>query len=829
METNQPIRILFVEDVPADAELAARVIRKEGLAFTSTCVGTQDEFIAALDEFRPDVIVSDYTMPQFDGMRALKISLERDPALPFIVLTGTLNEETAVKCIKAGATDYVIKDRITRLPFAVKDALAQRKTLQAKEAAEQALRASEQRFRSILDNIEDGCYEVNTAGNFTFLNPALVRMLGRPANELMGMNNRLYMTPEGGKAVFQTFNRVFRTGIPEQALDWNLVRPDGTLRSVEVSVSLIKAADGSINGFRGTVHDITERKREEEALAQERNLLRTLIDNLPDRIYAKDAEARFTLNNTAHLRSFGAQTQEEAVGKTDLDIRPRYVAARYAADDQAVIQSGEPLLNREEPTVLPTGEMGWLLTTKVPLRDPQGKVVGLVGISHDITKRVQAQETLRQSAARLETMHAIDQATLAMQPIARIAETALRSFRRLVPCWQASVMLFDAEAGEVTVVAVHAEGETKLSAGARFPAEAFRIAELQQGRPHIVEDIRNLPQLPPALQALQAEGMRSFVNIPLFAEDRPIGVLNLGADRVGAFSAEQLTIAREVADQLAIAIQQARLREQVQRRTAELEQRVAERTVELSETAARLQTANEKLKELDQLKSQFVANVSHELRTPLTNIKVYLHLLERGKPEKHAQYMTTLHSETNHLEHLIEDLLDISRLDQGKIRIRLAAVDVNRVMAMLVDARALLVKQAGLTLEVLPQPELPPALADADRLMQVLINLIANAVNYTPTGGSLVLSSGLQRSDGQTWVTLTVRDTGLGITPEDQAHIFERFYRGEAARQSATPGTGLGLAICQEIMQRHGGQITVESQVGQGSTFTVWLPAATHE
>jgi PAS domain S-box-containing protein len=135
-----------------------------------------------------------------------------------------------------------------------------------RKRTENELRESEERFRSILDNIEDGYFEVDTAGNFTFFNPALVRMLGRPANELMGMNNRLYMTPEGGKAVFQTFNRIFRTGIPEQALNWDLVRPDGTLRSVEVSVSLIKAADGSIIGFRGTVRDITERKRAEAQL-----------------------------------------------------------------------------------------------------------------------------------------------------------------------------------------------------------------------------------------------------------------------------------------------------------------------------------------------------------------------------------------------------------------------------------------------------------------------------------------------------------------------------------------------------------------------------------
>jgi signal transduction histidine kinase len=424
-------------------------------------------------------------------------------------------------------------------------------------------------------------------------------------------------------------------------------------------------------------------------------------------------------------------------------------------------------------------------------------------------------------------MHEIDQVTLAAQPVEVIARTVLRGLRRLVPYWLASVVLFDAEAGEVTVVAVHAEGETKLCAGARFPSEVFRIPELQQGRPHVVEDIRNLPQLPPELQALQAEGMRSFVNIPLFVEDRPIGMLNLGTDIVGAFSAEQVVIARQVADLLAIAIQQARLHEQVQRHTAELEQRVAERTAELTAANRSLQAANERLKELDRLKSQFVSNVSHELRTPLTNIKWYLWLLEHGKPEKRVQYMATLNSETDLLQRLIEDLLDLSRLDQGRARFDLAPVDVNRPVAMLVDARGSLVSERGLSLTVQTEPKLPPVLADANMLMQVLTNLIANAANYTPAGGRIVVSSGLQQRDGQPWVTLAVRDTGLGITPEDQALIFERFYRGEAARQTGVAGTGLGLSICQEIVQRHNGRIWVESAgEGQGSTFYVALPVA---
>jgi two-component system sensor histidine kinase/response regulator len=246
---------------------------------------------------------------------------------------------------------------------------------------------------------------VDTAGNLTFFNPAHVRMLGRPANELMGMNYRLYMTLEGAKAVYQTYNRVFQTGIPEQAFDWELVRPDGTRRSVEVSVSLIKAADGSIKGFRGIVRDITARKQAEEALANERNLLRTLIDNLPDLIYVKDTASRYLLSNSAHAAFLEVGSPEAVVGKSVFDLFPPELAEGFRADDQMVMQSGQPLINREELAASrKTGRSQWNLTTKVPLRDGTGKIVGLLGIARNITTRKEAEAELARQKQFFESL-----------------------------------------------------------------------------------------------------------------------------------------------------------------------------------------------------------------------------------------------------------------------------------------------------------------------------------------------------------------------------------------------------------------------------------------
>jgi signal transduction histidine kinase len=313
--------------------------------------------------------------------------------------------------------------------------------------------------------------------------------------------------------------------------------------------------------------------------------------------------------------------------------------------------------------------------------------------------------------------------------------------------------------------------------------------------------------------------MQSLVSVPLLVHDQLTGTLNLAANSRSAFRPEHIDIAAEVADQIAVMLQQARLREQVQRHTAELEIRVAERTRELS-------LANEQLKELDRAKDQFVSNVSHELRTPLANLKLYLALLDRGKPEKRAESMQTLQREQQRLDKMIEDLLDLSRLDLGVTPIRLIPTDLNLLLSQLIADRAALVAEHQLVLDYQPDDNLPLALIDPVMLTEVITNLVGNAINYTPSGGLISVSTTVQQRKGHDWVTFTVQDNGPGISANDLSHLFERFYRGEVGRKASAPGTGLGLAISKEIVEKMGGRITAESEPNHGATFTVWLRPA---
>ncbi len=233
------------------------------------------------------------------------------------------------------------------------------------------------------------------------------------------------------------------------------------------------------------------------------------------------------------------------------------------------------------------------------------------------------------------------------------------------------------------------------------------------------------------------------------------------------------------------------------------------------------------LKEVDRLKSQFVSDVSHELRTPLTNIRLYLDLLETTEDEaKRARYLETLTRESERLANLIDDLLSLSRLEAGATPFNPEMVDIGELLLALVEDRRSLAASRGLELYMESDTSLPKVHVDKRLMSQIFTNLLTNAMNYTPEGGRITVRSTVPKGKHGNWVTAVIEDSGMGILPDQQPLIFERFYRGYAGESSGESGTGLGLSICKEIADLHGGRITVEStgQEGEGSKFTVWLP-----
>ena len=230
-------------------------------------------------------------------------------------------------------------------------------------------------------------------------------------------------------------------------------------------------------------------------------------------------------------------------------------------------------------------------------------------------------------------------------------------------------------------------------------------------------------------------------------------------------------------------------------------------------------------KMLERLRARFISNISHELRTPLTTLKTYLHLLRR-MPELLPEYLDILEREVDWQARLVEDVLEISRLDSGAIRIQFGPVGLNALAAEVVDAQRPLALAQGLVLECRLAEKGPVARADPDALRIVLSNLVRNSIQYTLSGGRVEVSTGEEEGEGHRWATIAVADTGIGIPKDELPYIFDRFFRGDRPRQMQIPGTGLGLSIVKEIVDRYGGRIMVESEEGKGTRFTIWLPVA---
>ncbi len=245
----------------------------------------------------------------------------------------------------------------------------------------------------------------------------------------------------------------------------------------------------------------------------------------------------------------------------------------------------------------------------------------------------------------------------------------------------------------------------------------------------------------------------------------------------------------------------------------------------LDQRARQLQSANKRLEQMSQLKDEFVSNVSHELRTPISSMILHQELLHIH-PDKREFYLSTIRRETDRLAHIIEGLLNLSRLDQARVEYKPVLMDLNTIAAVYVADRKALADNRKISLGLESEPGLPSVEADEGLIGQALGILMTNALNYTPPGGSVTVITRRRTSEGKDWAGLAVLDTGPGIPPEELPHMFERFFRGTVGRSSGSPGTGLGLSIAKEIVDRHQGKLELARTggPGQGAEFAIWIP-----
>jgi GAF domain-containing protein len=316
-------------------------------------------------------------------------------------------------------------------------------------------------------------------------------------------------------------------------------------------------------------------------------------------------------------------------------------------------------------------------------------------------------------------------------------------------------------------------------------------------QPLQIPDLTKRPSNPLRDAAFEA-GLRAALIVPLLGSEGPLGALVLQRRQPGDFSAAVVSLMQAFADQSTIALENARLFEEIARKSRELE--VA-----------------------SQHKSQFVANMSHELRTPLAAILGYAELIQEGfygpQPEKSLDALTRIRSNGKHLLGLINTVLDIAKIESGQFSLNMAEYAIDSVVETVRSATESLAQNKKLEFKTDVATPLPIGIGDEQRLTQVLLNLVGNAIKFTDAGEVCVAAGA---ANGH--FTVSVSDTGPGIPAEECERIFEKFRQVDSSNTRAKGGTGLGLAIAREIVQMHGGRIWVESTLGQGSTFHMQLP-----
>ncbi len=290
---------------------------------------------------------------------------------------------------------------------------ALRREIAERKRAEKALTTESDLLRALMETLPDAVYFKDLESRFIRINKAQAKRFNLEPAQAVGKSDFDFFTEEHARPAYEAEQEIIRTGQPLLNLEEKETWPNRPDTWVSTTKLPLRDHDGNVVGTFGISRDITERKQIEDTLARERNLLRSLIDNAPDYIYVKDTESRFVTGNPALLGIMGVASVDDLVGKTDFDFYPGELATKYFDDERAIIQSGQPLLQQEERVVDASGNPGWISTTKVPLRDTEGQIFGLVGMGRDITDRKQAEEALTRAYTEVEQQ--VAERTVALQ------------------------------------------------------------------------------------------------------------------------------------------------------------------------------------------------------------------------------------------------------------------------------------------------------------------------------------------------------------------------------------------------------------------------------
>ncbi len=675
--------------------------------------------------------------------------------------------------------------------------------LRLAEEIEQALVRTEQLSRQnelILESAGEGIFGLNEKGEHSFVNPAAAHMLGYSVEELVGRHSHStwhYQRADGSPYPDEEclIYLSLRDGTVHEG-DEYFLRKDGSGFPVTFTSTPMREG-GKIVGAVVTFRDITERKQAEERLRLAQQRMQTILETVTlPMVITRLSDNIMTFINQPAAESVRSK-YEDVINKPspnfyyDLEDRKKFIAE---------LRAKGRVSNMAVRLVRSDGEIFWALLS-ARIFEYQGEPSILTTFA-DITDRIRAQEDAARRAAELATVAEISTKTATTLDPDQLLQLVTDLTKERFGLYHAHIYLVDEAAGTLLLTAGAGDvGRQLVAERHAIPLDAQRSLVARAARERtavIVNDVRSEPDFLP--NPLLPE-TRSEMAVPLIVGEQVLGVFDVQSETAGYFTEREANIYTTLAAQVGVALQNARL--------------YAEQTATVMQ-----------LRELDRLKSSFLANMSHELRTPLNSILGFADVIAEGLDGPLTEPMKTdlqlIQKNGQHLLHLINDVLDMAKIEAGKLNLQSERFRLHEVLDEVLSITSPLASEKALSLFIEDESDQEvEVFADRTRIRQVMLNLVNNALKFTEKGKISICATRQEER-----VLIRVRDTGVGIPPDKLEAIFEEFAQVDPSPTRKVGGTGLGLPISRRLVDMHGGRMWAESAgvPGEGSTFYVELP-----
>ncbi|MFK5877861.1 MAG: PAS domain S-box protein [Flavobacteriaceae bacterium] len=940
------LKVLILEDNELDVELIKEELIQHKLAFISKHVETQEDFTKALLDFKPEMILSDYNLPQFTGYEALKIAVKISPEIPFILVTGNLSEEIAVESIKSGAWDYVLKDNLLRLTPAIHNALK----LKVEKDINRQNHKELLKLSTAIDQSPVSIVITDLKGDIEFVNPRFEEITGYTQKEVIGKNPRVLKSGDQPKEYYTNLWKIISSGKVWKGEFHNKTK-DGKLFWERVTIKPIKDDDGKTTNYLALKEDITQEKISKDALRiaykklenkntgltllsgelteknrlliDSKNRFREIFDKSPIPIWEEDFSEVIKLLNkkkseTKDLRAYLEETpffikkcvtsikilrvSEVTYGIFGVKNIPELVkllrksntkkSLNVLKEELLSIASGKKEFTGETEFLSESGEVITAIIKSVI--DKEGRAIVSL---NDITTLKKVEKNLKESqfsllksqeianigSYKLDLVTGNWTLTLTLEKIFGIDDDYDKSVggwlgivheddRELMKNYIFDDILlqrkkFDKEyrikrindkeerwlysvgelefndagvpikmVGTTQDITRRKISEQELLKSKEATEESERsFRELYEKSGDAILIIKNgefIACNEATLKMLKCKTTEIFLNThpskispelqpngePSFKEAEKMMKLSL---KKGTHRFEWIHTRRD-GEEFPVEVLLTAISNKPGNQIIHC---VWRDITERKEIEKELISSKEKAEESNRLKTEFLHNMSHEIRTPMNGILGFTQLLDDAylTDKKRTHFVNIIQNSGRELLHIIDDILEISKLETKQVSVVESEVCINDTFFELFSIFDLKAKEQGISLYF------KKGLLDAEstiytdkvKLNKILSNLLENALKFTTRG---YVAFGYNLKKNNTLLEIYVKDTGIGIEPEKQKIIFERFSQAEKKISRKAGGLGLGLSIAKENAELLDGEISVESKMMDGATFTVTIP-----